>query len=79
MKKFTILIPIYNDWESLTKLLNNINENIKNIKGAQFDCIIVNDCSTIINPKIKIPPLFSILKEFFPSLITSIRSCPPSI
>ena len=62
MKKFTILIPIYNDWESLAKLLNNINENIKNIKGAQFDCVIINDCSTIINPKIKIPPQINSMK-----------------
>ena len=53
MKKFIILIPIYNDWESLEKLLNNINENIKNIKGGQFDCIIVNDCSTIKIQKLK--------------------------
>jgi glycosyltransferase involved in cell wall biosynthesis len=52
MKKFIILIPIYNDWESLVKLLKNINENIKNIKEVQFDCVIVNDCSTIKNPKI---------------------------
>jgi hypothetical protein len=55
MKKFIILIPIYNDWESLAKLLDNISKIIKNIKKAQFDCIIINDCSTIINPKIKIP------------------------
>ena len=62
MKKITILIPIYNDWESLAKLLINIDENIKNIKGAQFDCIIVNDCSTIINPKINIPPQINSIK-----------------
>jgi hypothetical protein len=62
VKKIIILIPIYNDWESLAKLLNDINENIKNIKGAQFDCIIVNDCSTIINPKIKIPPQINSIK-----------------
>ena len=55
MKKFIILIPIYNDWESLTKLLNNIGENIKNIKEVQFDCVIINDCSTEKNPKIIIP------------------------
>jgi len=55
MKKFVILIPIYNDWESLTKLLNNISKIVRNIKKAQFDCIVVNDCSTIKNPKIKIP------------------------
>tara|TARA_B110000967_G_C18877989_1_gene559489 strand:- start:704 stop:1594 length:891 start_codon:yes stop_codon:yes gene_type:complete len=55
MKKFTILIPIYNDWESLKKLLNNINDNIKNIQNVKFNCIIINDCSTIKNPGIKIP------------------------
>ena len=62
MKKFIILIPIYNDWESLTKLLNNINENIKKIKEAQFDFVIINDCSTIKNPKIKIPPQINSVK-----------------
>ena len=55
MKKFTILIPIFNDWESLEKLLNKINDNIKKIKEAQFDCVIINDCSTIKKSKIKIP------------------------
>ena len=55
MKKFTILIPIFNDWESLEKLLSEINHNIKDIRGAKFDCVIINDCSTIKNSKIKIP------------------------
>jgi len=62
MKKFIILIPIYNDWESLIKLLSNINENIKSIKEAQFDCVIINDCSTIKNPKIKIPSQINSVK-----------------
>ena len=62
MKKFTILIPIYNDWESLTKLLSNINENIKNIKETQFDCVIINDCSTITSPKIIVPPQINSVK-----------------
>jgi glycosyltransferase involved in cell wall biosynthesis len=62
MKKFVILIPIYNDWESLTKLLNNISEIVRNIKKAQFDCIVVNDCSTIKNPKIKIPSEINSIK-----------------
>ncbi len=55
MKKFTILIPVFNDWDSLEKLLDEINNNIKNIKEVQFNCIVVNDCSTIKNSKIKIP------------------------
>jgi len=62
MKKFIILIPIYNDWESLTKLLNNIGKIKKNIKGVQFDCVVVNDCSTIKNPKIKIPSEINSIK-----------------
>ena len=62
MKKFTILIPVYNDWESLIKLLNNIDENIKDLKKIQFDCIIVNDCSTIVKPKIRISPQIKSIK-----------------
>jgi len=62
MKKFIILIPIYNDWESLTKLLNNIGKIKKNIKGVQFDCVVVNDCSTIKNPEIKIPSEINSIK-----------------
>ena len=55
MKKFTILIPVYNDWESLKKLLDNINNTIKNIPNTRFNCVIVNDCSTINSPEFKIP------------------------
>ena len=53
MKRFTILIPIYNDWKSLEKLLFNINENIKNIPNTRFNCVIINDCSRIKNPEIQ--------------------------
>ncbi|MDB9795824.1 glycosyltransferase [Pelagibacteraceae bacterium] len=62
MKKFTILIPIYNDWESLKKLLNNINDNIKNISNTKFNCVIVNDSSLIERPEIKIPSDISSIK-----------------
>ena len=62
MKKFSILIPIYNDWESLEKLLNNISDNIKNIKNIEFNCIIVNDSSTVKNLGIKIPPHINSIK-----------------
>ena len=55
MKKIKILIPIYNDWESLIKLLDEINEVISNIKNTEFDCMIVNDASTIESPEIKVP------------------------
>ena len=55
MKKVKILIPIYNDWESLIKLLDEINKVISDIKNTEFDCMIVNDASTIKSPEIKVP------------------------
>ena len=45
MKKFKILIPIYNDWQSLSKLLNNIDSEIKNI-NHQISIIVADDAST---------------------------------
>ena len=51
MKKIIILIPVFNDWESLKKLILEINENIKNFKGFTFDCLVVNDASTIRKTK----------------------------
>ncbi len=55
MKKIIILIPVYNDWESLIKLLQEINENIKDIKNISIECFIVNDASTFEQPKIYKP------------------------
>ena len=55
MKKFKILIPVYNDWVSLIKLLDEIDKVIPNIKNSEFDCLIVNDASTIKLPEIKVP------------------------
>ena len=46
MKKIYILIPIYNDWESVSKLINEINYFIKDL-NAEFSIIIVNDASSI--------------------------------
>ena len=46
MKKIIILIPVYNDWESLKKLLKEINENIKVFNDINFECLIINDAST---------------------------------
>ena len=45
IKKIYILIPLYNDWISLNRLLKNINKNTKN-KNINFHILIVNDCST---------------------------------
>ena len=49
MKNIIILIPVYNDWESLKKLILEINNCIKNIDGFVFNCLIVNDASTVEN------------------------------
>jgi len=58
MKKIIFLIPVYNDWESLNKLLREINENIKSFSDINFECLIVNDASTIQLPELKKPSNF---------------------
>ena len=55
MKKILILIPVFNDWDSLKKLINEINENIKDYNNISFECLIVNDASTISQPKMTRP------------------------
>ena len=62
MKKIILLMPVYNDWESLVKLLEEINSVINNIKGYQFKCIVINDCSSIEKSTIFKPKNFNSLK-----------------
>ena len=50
MKKIIIVIPVYNDWESLIKLLDEINKNLNDLKDVNFECIVINDCSTNKSP-----------------------------
>jgi glycosyltransferase involved in cell wall biosynthesis len=45
MKKIKILIPVYNDWQSVFKLLENINSEVSKLEG-EFSVIIINDTST---------------------------------
>ena len=45
MKKFIILIPLYNDWKSVSKLLDEIDLQVNNWE-AEVSVIIVNDAST---------------------------------
>ena len=56
--KIKILIPIYNDWQSLNKILGNINLEISNLKH-DFSVLIVNDASTE-----NMPELFTSLDNF---------------
>jgi len=43
MKKYIIIIPVYNDWQSVLKLIDNIDLQINN---QNVDIIIINDAST---------------------------------
>jgi len=50
MKKFIILIPVYNDWKSVFKLLENIDLQIAELV-ADISVLIINDASTEDKPK----------------------------
>ncbi len=47
--KIKILIPIYNDWNSVKLLVNNIDKAVTDIEG-NFSVIIINDASTQKKP-----------------------------
>ena len=51
--KIKILIPIYNDWQSVFKLLENIDSEIESL-AAEVSVLIVNDASTEQRPKINL-------------------------
>ena len=52
MKKIKILIPIYNDWKSVFKLLDNIDQGLEawDSDVVHISVIIVNDSSTQERP-----------------------------
>ena len=62
MKKTIILIPVYNDWKSLKKLLIEINENIKFFSDINFECLIINDASTSEIPELQKPSNFETIE-----------------
>ncbi|MDB9774503.1 glycosyltransferase [Candidatus Pelagibacter sp.] len=49
MSKIKVLIPIYNDWQSAFKLLEDIDLQVNDL-NHEFSIIIVNDCSTEKRP-----------------------------
>ena len=55
MKKFIILIPVFNDWESLSKLIKDISVELKEFKKDEFKFVILNDGSTNSQPKFDKP------------------------
>ena len=62
MKKIIIIIPIFNDWESLKQLLLEIDQVIKEIEGILVDCLVINDASTMKTPEINKPKNIKSLK-----------------
>ena len=62
MKRIIILIPVFNDWQSLKKLIHEINLQIDSVKGYKFSMIIINDGSTITQPEIKKPHNLEFIK-----------------
>jgi polyisoprenyl-phosphate glycosyltransferase len=53
MNKIKILIPAYNDWQSVFKLLENINHEISTLE-CEFSVLIVNDASTKDRPDLTV-------------------------
>jgi len=51
MKKIKILIPVYNDWQSVFKLLESIDSEITDL-NINASVLIVNDASTEKRPEI---------------------------
>ena len=62
MKKIIIIIPIFNDWDSLKQLLLEIDQVIKEIEGVFVDCLVINDASTMKTPEINKPKNIKSLK-----------------
>ena len=52
-KKFIIIIPLYNDWKSVFKLLKEIDSIALNWK-AEISILIIDDASTEKMDKIKL-------------------------
>ena len=55
MKNIVIITPVYNDWKSFTKLINEIDKSISNFKNISFKLIAVNDGSKEKAPLLKLP------------------------
>ena len=53
MNKIKILIPVYNDWQSVFKLLKDINAEVL-ILDSEFSVILVNDASTENKPEFSV-------------------------
>ena len=55
MKNIVIITPVYNDWESFVKLINEIDKTISSFKNITFRLVAVNDGSEEETPSISLP------------------------
>ena len=62
MKRIIILLPVFNDWESLKKLLIGIENSIQKFPDVNIECFVVNDASTIAKPVFVKPKKIKSLK-----------------
>jgi len=53
MNKIKILVPVYNDWQSVFKLIENINSRVSTLND-EFSVIIINDASTENRPEFSV-------------------------
>ena len=56
------MIPVYNDWDSVKKLILEISHQVSIIKEYLFKIIIVNDGSTLPKPNLNIPQKIDSIK-----------------
>ena len=61
--KIKILIPVYNDWQSVSKLVDEIN-NLSIDSKFKISVIIVNDASNHDRPVEEKASIFSFLHGF---------------
>ena len=62
MKKIIILIPIFNDWPSLEKLIFELNSKFSKLNDYEFKMIVIDDGSTVSQPKINKPVNFTTIE-----------------
>lgn len=55
MKNIVIITPVYNDWESFTKLIKEIDKAIVSFKNISFKLIAINDGSREKAPQLSLP------------------------
>ena len=73
MKKIKILIPVYNDWESLFKLLDEIDKEIQSIDKKDIPSYLVHRYRYEIYPQMRISDDFPPYLQIEPTSICNYR------